>query len=226
MSTKAKRPTWIVRVGMAHKRLLISGRARARRHRSRCPRPDRDHAHADRLGHRRADLSVAAAIVMMSRAPRSPRCGATPRRRTRARWPSWSSASPPRWQASAPSSPSLQRSIAPTRSYGLYIALAIATVVLSWTFTHTIFALHYAHEFYGEHARQQRPQVSRRWPAGLLGLHLFRLRHRHDVPGLGCRRHPQVGPADWWSPTACCRSSSPPPSSRMTVNIAANIIQR
>jgi uncharacterized membrane protein len=38
-------------------------------------------------------------------------------------------------------------------NYGLYIALAIVTVVLSWTFTHTIFALHYAHEFYGEGAR-------------------------------------------------------------------------
>jgi uncharacterized membrane protein len=37
--------------------------------------------------------------------------------------------------------------------YGLYIGLAIVTVVLSWTFTHTIFALHYAHEFYGEGAR-------------------------------------------------------------------------
>ena len=37
--------------------------------------------------------------------------------------------------------------------YGLYIALAIVTVVLSWTFTQTIFALHYAHEFYGEGAR-------------------------------------------------------------------------
>ena len=34
-------------------------------------------------------------------------------------------------------------------SYGLYIALAITTVVLSWTFTHTIFALHYAHDYYG-----------------------------------------------------------------------------
>jgi uncharacterized membrane protein len=33
--------------------------------------------------------------------------------------------------------------------YGLYAALAIGTVVLSWTFIHTIFALHYAHEFYG-----------------------------------------------------------------------------
>jgi len=37
--------------------------------------------------------------------------------------------------------------------YASYLALAIATVVLSWAFTHTIFALHYAHEFYGEHAR-------------------------------------------------------------------------
>jgi uncharacterized membrane protein len=34
-------------------------------------------------------------------------------------------------------------------SYGVYVALAIGTVVLSWTFVHTIFALHYAHEFYG-----------------------------------------------------------------------------
>jgi len=33
--------------------------------------------------------------------------------------------------------------------YGIYAALAIVTVVLSWTFIHTIFALHYAHEFYG-----------------------------------------------------------------------------
>src|SRR3954465_6649315 len=33
--------------------------------------------------------------------------------------------------------------------YGIYITLAIGTVVLSWTFVRTIFALHYAHEFYG-----------------------------------------------------------------------------
>lgn len=33
--------------------------------------------------------------------------------------------------------------------YGIYVALAIGTVVLSWTFIHTIFALHYAHKFYG-----------------------------------------------------------------------------
>jgi uncharacterized membrane protein len=33
------------------------------------------------------------------------------------------------------------------------IALAAVTVVLSWGFTHVVFALHYAHEFYGEGAR-------------------------------------------------------------------------
>ena len=32
----------------------------------------------------------------------------------------------------------------------LHLALAVATLVLSWAFTHTIFALHYAHEFYAE----------------------------------------------------------------------------
>jgi uncharacterized membrane protein len=32
----------------------------------------------------------------------------------------------------------------------LNTALAVATVVLSWTFIHTIFALHYAYEFYGD----------------------------------------------------------------------------
>ncbi|MBI4275966.1 MAG: DUF1345 domain-containing protein [Rhizobiales bacterium] len=30
-----------------------------------------------------------------------------------------------------------------------YFALAAVTVLVSWTLTHTIFALHYAHEFYG-----------------------------------------------------------------------------
>ena len=38
--------------------------------------------------------------------------------------------------------------------YGIYVALALSTVVLSWTFIHTIFALHYAHEFYGSGSRK------------------------------------------------------------------------
>jgi uncharacterized membrane protein len=33
----------------------------------------------------------------------------------------------------------------------MQLALACGTIVLSWFFIHTIFALHYAHEYYGEH---------------------------------------------------------------------------
>ncbi len=33
---------------------------------------------------------------------------------------------------------------------GLQIACGMLTIVLSWVFVHTIFTLHYAHEFYGE----------------------------------------------------------------------------
>jgi uncharacterized membrane protein len=35
------------------------------------------------------------------------------------------------------------------------IALGVATILLSWTFMHLIFALHYAHEFYGAGADDQ-----------------------------------------------------------------------
>lgn len=33
---------------------------------------------------------------------------------------------------------------------GIGIAIAMVTIVVSWAFVHTIFALHYAHEYYGE----------------------------------------------------------------------------
>ena len=36
---------------------------------------------------------------------------------------------------------------------GLHVALAAVTIVLSWFFVHTSFALHYAHEFYSHGAR-------------------------------------------------------------------------
>ncbi len=39
---------------------------------------------------------------------------------------------------------------AATPGYALYVVLSIATVVLSWMLIHTIFALHYAYEFYGD----------------------------------------------------------------------------
>jgi uncharacterized membrane protein len=35
------------------------------------------------------------------------------------------------------------------------IALSIATILLSWTFMHTMFALHYIHEFYGQGADER-----------------------------------------------------------------------
>lgn len=34
--------------------------------------------------------------------------------------------------------------------YGLHVSLALVTIALSWTFIHLIFALHYAHDYYGE----------------------------------------------------------------------------
>jgi uncharacterized membrane protein len=35
-----------------------------------------------------------------------------------------------------------------------HLALAAFTILLSWAFTHTIFAIHYAHEYYDEKAHQ------------------------------------------------------------------------
>jgi uncharacterized membrane protein len=35
------------------------------------------------------------------------------------------------------------------------LVLAMATIVLSWGFVHTIFALHYAHEYYGSGGKQR-----------------------------------------------------------------------
>jgi uncharacterized membrane protein len=35
----------------------------------------------------------------------------------------------------------------------LHIALAVLTITLSWTFIHTLFALHYAHDYYGQGQR-------------------------------------------------------------------------
>ena len=62
----------------------------------------------------------------------------------------------------------------------LALILAGATVVLSWTFTHVMFAVHYAHEFYGKHETGERrglefPENRR---TRLPRLPLFRIRHR------------------------------------------------
>jgi uncharacterized membrane protein len=39
---------------------------------------------------------------------------------------------------------------APHEQAAVLIALTVGTILLSWFFVHTIFALHYAHEYYGE----------------------------------------------------------------------------
>lgn len=44
-------------------------------------------------------------------------------------------------------------SLAKISGAGLHSALAIVTITLSWTFIHTVFALHYAHDYYGEGER-------------------------------------------------------------------------
>ena len=49
----------------------------------------------------------------------------------------------------------------------LRVALAFATVALSWFFTHLIFALHYAHEYY---APQTSPEMAGRRDRGGLGF--------------------------------------------------------
>lgn len=36
-----------------------------------------------------------------------------------------------------------------------HICLAVITILISWFFTHTMFALHYAHNFYSSHAKNQ-----------------------------------------------------------------------
>ena len=38
-------------------------------------------------------------------------------------------------------------------NYGWHAALAVATIALSWTFIHVLFAFHYAHDYYGSGTR-------------------------------------------------------------------------
>ena len=47
----------------------------------------------------------------------------------------------------------------PTRDQGMHLALAAFTIVCSWLFVHTAFALHYAHEFYMTLVRDERPAL-------------------------------------------------------------------
>ena len=55
----------------------------------------------------------------------------------------------PRWQAYCHPGRTGRRQSPPA-----HLALAAVTILLSWSFTHTIFAIHYAHEYYGENSHK------------------------------------------------------------------------
>ena len=151
MSTKAKRPTYLLRVGMAHKRLIISVAIGLV---AMLVIP------ASLTTRMLIGWDIGLLIYLVAAAVVMTRC---------------SSASAMQSNAAAQDEGafgililSVAAAVASlgaifvelaivertSPNYGLYVALAIGTVVLSWTFVHTIFALHYAHEFYGEHLRK------------------------------------------------------------------------
>jgi uncharacterized membrane protein len=70
-------------------------------------------------------------------------------------------------------------------------ALAVVSVVLSWTVVHTVFTLRYARLYYTGPDGRDRLQPG--GPAALLRLRVPGLHHRDDVPGL---RHRAADPGD------------------------------
>ena len=153
MSTAAKRPTWIVRVGMAHKRLVISAVIGI----------------ATIFVLRLTDLTLVTrlllgwdtgvAIYLVWAATVMARCSTVAQLKRNAAIQDEGGfaillltvgAAIASLGAIFAELAALERA---NPHYGLHVALAVATVVLSWTFTHTIFALHYTHDFYGEAER-------------------------------------------------------------------------
>ncbi len=153
MSTKAKRPTYLLRVGKAHKRLFISialGLAVMAVLPGSLTPITRMLIGWD-LG---VLIYLVAAAVVMSR------CTSVSEMQTNAAAQDEGGiaililavvAAAASLGAIFAELATLERA---SPGYALTIALAIVTVLLSWAFTHTIFALHYAHEFYGEHLRK------------------------------------------------------------------------
>ena len=151
MSSKAKRPTYLLRVGMAHKRLLISVLLGLVVMLVVPAAPITRMLIGWDVG---VLIYLAAAAVVMTR------CSSVSEMQTNAAAQDEGgfaililsiAAAVASLGAIFAELSTIERT---SPSYGLYIALAIGTVVLSWAFTHTIFALHYAHAFYGEHLRK------------------------------------------------------------------------
>jgi uncharacterized membrane protein len=151
MSSKAKRPTYLLRVGMAHKRLLISvllGLVVMLV------------VPAAPITRMLIGWDVGVLIYLVAAAVVMTRCSSVSEMQNNAAAQDEGgfaililsiAAAVASLGAIFAELSTIERT---SPSYGLYIALAIGTVVLSWAFTHTIFALHYAHAFYGEHLRK------------------------------------------------------------------------
>jgi uncharacterized membrane protein len=151
MSTDAKRPAWIIRVGMAHKRLLISvllGFVVMLV------------VPATPITRMLIGWDVGVLIYLVAAAVVMTRCSSVSEMQNNAAAQDEGgfaililsiAAAVASLGAIFAELSTIERT---SPSYGLYIALAIGTVMLSWAFTHTIFALHYAHAFYGGHLRK------------------------------------------------------------------------
>jgi hypothetical protein len=71
------------------------------------------------------------------------------------------------------------------RMQTLHLGLAALTILLSWSFVHTAFALHYAHEFYDDAGGTAALPRFSETPSRLRRLPLLCLRSRHHVTDVG-----------------------------------------
>jgi uncharacterized membrane protein len=151
MSTKAKRPTYLIRVGMAHKRLFISAALGLI---TMLVLP------ATLITRMLIGWDVGVLIYLVAAAVVMTQCSSVSAMQSNAAAQDEGgfaililsvAAAIASLGAIFTELATIERT---NPSYGLYVVLAIGTVVLSWCFTHTIFALHYAHCFYGEHLRK------------------------------------------------------------------------
>jgi uncharacterized membrane protein len=151
MSSKAKRPTYLLRVGMAHKRLILSATIGL---------VVMLVVPAAPITRMLIGWDVGVLIYLVAAAVVMTRCSSVSEMQNNAAVQDEGgfaililsiAAAVASLGAIFAELSTIERT---SPSYGLYIALAIGTVVLSWAFTHTIFALHYAHAFYGEHLRK------------------------------------------------------------------------
>jgi uncharacterized membrane protein len=151
MSTPAKRPTYLLRVGMAHKRLIISVAIGVAAMLALPASPITRMLIGWDLG---VLIYLAAAAVVMTRCSSVAalrRIGAAVVEGAFAILILGVVAAIASLGAIFAELSTIERT---SPGYGFFVALAIGTVVLSWTFTHAIFALHYAHAFYGGHLRK------------------------------------------------------------------------